>query len=61
MDASSCRLCGTPLAPDGPDRCPSCGLRQARDLGRSGYRRLAVGLAGAYGLVALAVFLSRGH
>jgi len=61
MDASSCRLCGAPLPPDGPDRCRNCGLRQAQELGRSGYRRLALGLAGLYGLTTLAVLLSRGH
>jgi hypothetical protein len=61
MDATPCRLCGAPLPDDGHCRCPNCGLHSARDLGRPGYRRLALGLAAVYGLTALAVLLSRGH
>ena len=61
MDATTCRLCGAPLPADGPARCPNCGLHPARGLGRSGYRKLAAGLAALYGLTALAVLLSRGH
>jgi len=61
MDATTCRLCGAPLPPDDHGRCPNCGLHPARDLGRSGYRRLVVGLAAVYGLTGLAVLVSRGH
>ena len=61
MDATTCRLCGAPLPLDRSGRCPNCGLHPARDLGRSGYRKLAVGLAAVYGLTALAVLLTRGH
>ena len=60
MDAPTCRLCGAALSEDGGPRCPNCGLHQAADLGRSGYRRLALGLAGVYLLTALLVLLTRG-
>jgi hypothetical protein len=60
MDAPTCRLCGAALPEDGGSRCPNCGLHQAADLGRSGYRRLAFGLAGIYLLTALLVLLTRG-
>jgi len=63
MDAPTCRLCGAALPEDGPDgvasRCPNCGLHQAAELGRDGYRRLAFGLAGVYVLTALLVLLTR--
>jgi hypothetical protein len=59
-DATTCRLCGADLPEDGVLRCPNCGLHTAADLGKVGYRRLAVGLAGVYGLTALLVFLTRG-
>jgi len=60
MDAPACRLCGAAL-PDGDEaRCPGCGMHRAADLGRSGYRRLAVGLAGVYAAAALLVLLTRG-
>ncbi len=58
MDVPSCRLCGTAL-PEGGLRCPNCGLHQAADLGRSSYRRLALGLAGVYALTTLLVLLTR--
>jgi hypothetical protein len=61
MDAPMCRLCGAPLPGGDSARCPNCGLHPARDLGRAGYRKLALGLAAVYGLTALAVFLGRGH
>jgi predicted amidophosphoribosyltransferase len=61
MEASTCRLCGADLsAVDGP-RCPNCGLHRASELGRSGYQRLAVGLAGVYLVTALLVLLTRGR
>ena len=60
MDAPSCRLCGAALAEDGSLRCPNCGLHQAADLGRRGYGKLALGLAGVYVLAALLVLLTRG-
>jgi hypothetical protein len=60
MDAPSCRLCGAGLPEDDGSRCPNCGLHQAAELGRSGYRRLAFGLAGVYLLTALLVLLTRG-
>jgi hypothetical protein len=59
MDAPSCRLCGVALPEDDGSRCPNCGLHQAADLGRPGYRRLAFGLAGVYLLTALLVLLTR--
>jgi hypothetical protein len=61
MDATPCRLCGAVLSESDGLRCPNCGLYQAVDLGRSGYRRLAAGLAGVYLLTALLVFLIRGR
>ena len=60
MEPTPCRLCGTPLAEDNGPRCPNCGFHRAADLGRSGYRRLAVGLAGVYVTAALLVLLTRG-
>jgi hypothetical protein len=60
MDVPSCRLCGVALPEDGSLRCPNCGLHQAAELGRSGVRRLALGLAGVYVLTALLVLLTRG-
>ena len=54
----TCRLCGGVLPPD-PQRCPNCGLHPATELGPSGYRRLAAGLAGVYLLTAVLVFLTR--
>jgi hypothetical protein len=59
-DASTCRLCGAGLPEEDGLRCPNCGLYTAADLGRPGYRRLAIGLAGVYGVTALLVFLTRG-
>jgi hypothetical protein len=59
-DATTCRLCGEALPEENGLRCPNCGLYSAADLGRPGYRRLAVGLASVYGLTALLVFLTRG-
>jgi hypothetical protein len=59
-DATTCRLCGAALPEDGGLRCPNCGLHRVADLGRPGVRRLAVGLAGLYGVTALLVFLTRG-
>jgi hypothetical protein len=59
MDAPTCRLCGAALAEDGGSRCTNCGLHQAAELGRVGYRRLAFGLAGVYVLTALLVLLTR--
>jgi hypothetical protein len=59
MDAPTCRLCDAVLPEDGP-RCPNCGLHRAAEFGRSGYRRLAVGLVSVYGLTALLVLLTRG-
>ncbi len=59
MDAPTCRLCGAALTDDGGARCPNCGLHQAADLGRAGYGRLALGLAGVYVLTALLVLLTR--
>ncbi|MGH9012216.1 MAG: hypothetical protein ACRDYF_20595 [Acidimicrobiia bacterium] len=59
MDVPSCRLCGAALPEEGGLRCPNCGLHQAADLGRSGYRRLALGLAGIYVLTTLLVLLIR--
>ena len=59
-EATTCRLCGAALPEDTGLRCPNCGLYRVADLGRSGLRRLAVGLAGVYGLTALLVFLTRG-
>jgi len=61
MDATTCRLCGAALPEGDGGRCPNCGLDQAGDLGRAGYRRLAVGLAGVYLLTALLVLLTRGR
>ncbi len=61
MDATTCRLCGTPLPLGRPTRCPNCGLHPARDLGRIGYRKLVAGLAAVYGVTALAVLLTRGR
>ena len=64
--APACRLCGAaapedPVPPeDSGARCPNCGLHRAAELGRSGYRRLAVGLAGVYAAAALLVLLTRG-
>jgi predicted amidophosphoribosyltransferase len=60
MDATTCRLCGAVLPPDG-GRCPNCGLHSAGDLDRAGHRRLAAGLAGVYLLTALLVLLTRGR
>jgi hypothetical protein len=59
MDVPSCSLCGAALPEDGGLRCPNCGLHRAADLGRSGYRRLALGLAGVYVLTTLLVLLIR--
>ena len=60
MDAPACRLCGAALPEDeGGLRCSNCGLHQAADLGRAGYRRLAVGLVGIYLVTALLVLLIR--
>jgi hypothetical protein len=59
MDVPTCRLCGAALSEEGGLRCPNCGLHQAADLGRAGYRRLALGLAGVYVLTALLVLLTR--
>ncbi|MDQ1516990.1 MAG: hypothetical protein QOE80_2820 [Actinomycetota bacterium] len=61
MDAHMCRLCGAALPEDDGARCPDCGFHQAADLDRSGYRRLAAGLAGIYLLTALLVLLTRGR
>jgi len=61
MDAPTCRLCGADLADVDGLRCPNCGMHRASDLGRSGYRRLAVGLVGVYLLTALLVLLTRGR
>ncbi|HEV7862982.1 MAG TPA: hypothetical protein VGR20_09785 [Acidimicrobiia bacterium] len=61
MDATSCRLCGTPLPENDGSRCLNCGLYAATDLSRSGYRRLAAGLGGVYLLTALLVLLTRGR
>jgi predicted nucleic acid-binding Zn ribbon protein len=61
MDSTTCRLCGAALPEDDGSRCPNCGLHQAADLDRSGYRRLAAGLAGIYLLTALLVLLTRGR
>jgi hypothetical protein len=59
MDATTCRLCGAELSDvDGP-RCTNCGLHRSDDLGPSGHRRLAVGLAGVYLVTALLVLLTR--
>jgi hypothetical protein len=60
-DATTCRLCGAALPEENGLRCPNCGLYSAADLGRAGYRRLAVALASVYGLTALLVFLTRGR
>ena len=65
-DATPCRLCGAAVpendgSQNNGSRCPSCGLYRAADLGRPGYRRLAVGLACVYGVTALLVFLTRGR
>ena len=60
MDAPTCRLCGADLLDDDGARCPICGLYQDTELGRPGYRRLAIGLAGVYLLTALLVLLTRG-
>lgn len=60
MDVPPCRLCGAAPPEDGGSRCPNCGLYQAADLGRPGYRRLALGLAGVYVLTTLLVLLTRG-
>jgi hypothetical protein len=59
MDVPSCRLCGAALPDDSGPRCPNCGLHRAADLGRVGYRRLALGLVGVYVLTALLVLLTR--
>ncbi len=59
MDVPTCRLCGAALPEDDGPRCPNCGLYRAADLGRAGYRRLAVGLAGVYVVTALLVLLTR--
>ena len=61
MDAATCHLCGADLSDVDGSRCPNCGMHRASDLGRSGYRRLAVGLAGVYLLTALLVLLTRGR
>jgi hypothetical protein len=60
MDVPTCRLCGAALPEDGGLRCPNCGLHQAADLGRAGYRKLVLGLVGVYVLAALLVLLTRG-
>ena len=60
-DATTCRLCGAAVPENDGSRCPNCGLYRAADLGRAGYRRLAVGLASVYGVTALLVFLTRGR
>ena len=59
MDATTCRLCGAAVPEGGGPRCENCGLYRSGDPGPSGYRRLAVGLAGIYLLTALVVFLTR--
>jgi hypothetical protein len=59
MEDTTCRLCGADLSDaDGP-RCTNCGLHRADDLGPSGYRGLAFGLAGVYLVTALLVLLTR--
>ena len=58
-DATTCRLCGAELPEDGGSRCSNCGLHREADLGRPGYRRLLLGLAGVYLLTALLVLLTR--
>ena len=60
-DPTTCRLCGAALPPEEEEaaRCPNCGLHRAGDLGRVGYGRLAVGLAGVYGITAVLVLLTR--
>ena len=59
-DPTTCRLCGAALPPEGEaSRCPNCGLHRAGDLGRPGYRHLAVGLAGVYLATTLLVLLTR--
>jgi hypothetical protein len=60
MDTPACRLCGAAPPEDGSLRCANCGLHRAADLGRAGYRRLALGLAGIYVLTTLLVVLARG-
>ena len=65
MDVPACRLCGAALpetlpGEGRPPRCPNCGLYQATELGRSGVRQVAIGLAGIYALTALLVLLTRG-
>ena len=59
MDAATCHLCGADLSDVDGSRCENCGLYLVGDLGRFGYRRLVVGLAGVYLLTALQVFLTR--
>ena len=61
MDATTCHLCGAELPENDGLRCPNCGLYQAGDLGRAGYRRLVIGLAGVYALTTLLVLLTRGR
>ena len=59
-EPTTCRLCGATLPPDGDAaRCPNCGLHRAGDLGRVGYGRLALGLAGVYVLTTVLVLLTR--
>jgi hypothetical protein len=61
MEATTCRLCGADLSAVEEPRCPNCGLHRASEPGRSGYQRLAVGLAGVYLVTALLVLLTRGR
>ena len=61
MDATTCRLCGAELSAVDGDRCANCGLHRASELGRPGYQRIAVGLAGIYAATALLVWLTRGR
>ena len=59
-DPTTCRLCGAVLPPESDgSRCANCGLHRAGDLGRRGYRRLVIGLAGVYLLTALLVLVTR--
>jgi predicted nucleic acid-binding Zn ribbon protein len=59
-DATTCHLCGATFPEEDGTRCSNCGLYSAVELGRAGYRRLAIGLAGVYALTALGVLLTRG-
>ena len=59
-DATTCHLCGATLPEEDRTRCSNCGFHTAVELGRTGYRRVAIGLASVYGITALAVLLTRG-